>query len=610
MDKVSIDGRKLGVNFNSVGKAEVLIWAPRAEKATIRIREDQDIELGKLDYGYWQLTTDEIHPGSRYRVILDDQEWPDIASLNQPDIHGPSFAFDLREFQWTDQQWQNIPLEDYIIYELHTGTFSPDGTFEGLSDKLDHLISLGITAIELMPVAQYPGNRNWGYDGVFPFAVQESYGGAAGLQKLVDTCHQKGLAVILDVVYNHIGPEGNYFEKYGPFFTDKYHTPWGNAINFDDAGCYGVRRFFTENALMWLRDFHIDALRMDAVHAIKDFSTKHILQEIKEYTEQLIKKNGRRHYLIVECDLNDPRFINPLSKAGFGMDAQWTDEFHHALRIASGGKKEGYYSDFNGIGDLAEAFNHGYVYYGRYSAQRDKLFGADPEENPGKQFVVFSQNHDQVGNRILGERSSRLFSFEVQKLMAATVLISPFLPMLFMGEEYCELNPFLYFVSHTDPELISAVRDGRRKEFAAFHSEGEAPDPQAEDTFNASKLNWTLLKQPPHKLMLNYYSALIALRKTKPALRTLDRQQCRATVDEESHVLIVRRRYEDDVVTCLLNFSNETRTVFLADHHNCRLIFNSIDWQWNGPIYTTAIIPDGPHFTLQPQSILILEQYV
>lgn len=300
-------------------------------------------------------------------------ECPDPASLAQPDgVHGTSQAINIKNFEWTDSQWKNIPLEEYILYEIHTGTFTPQGTFESIEKKLDYLKDLGVNAIEIMPVAQFPGNRNWGYDGVFPFAVQNSYGGANALQQLVNTCHQKSIAVVLDVVYNHLGPEGNYLPQFAPYFTDKYKTPWGSAINFDDAWCDGVRHYFIENALMWFRDFHIDALRLDAVHAIKDFSPVHILQEIRDYVNELEKVTGRNYYLIVESDLNDPRYINPLEECGYGMNAQWIDEFHHALRVTAGGEPTGYYSDFKPVQHLAKAYKDAYVYDGQFSPHRKK----------------------------------------------------------------------------------------------------------------------------------------------------------------------------------------------------------------------------------------------
>jgi maltooligosyltrehalose trehalohydrolase len=608
MNKVSVDRRTVGLNFGEDGSAETLIWAPEAKDVALLIDGDAIIPLTKGERGYWYTNTGDIQPGMSYQVLIGDDALPDIASLNQPDIHGASVAFSPHDFDWTDGNWTGIALEEFIIYELHTGTFTPEGTFSGIIQKLDYLKDLGVNAIELMPVAAFPGDRNWGYDGVFPFAVHNSYGGPAGLQQLVDACHQRGFAVVLDVVYNHLGPEGNYFGQYGPYFTNKYQTPWGHAVNFDDAGCDAVRRYFIENALMWFRDFHIDALRLDAVHAIKDFSPKHLLREIREYTDMLMAKTGRRHLLIVECDLNDPRFIDPLGKRGYGMDAQWTDEFHHALRVSAGGERSGYYSDFTPTTDLAGAYQHAYVYRGQYSVERQKSFGNDPVDNAGRQFVVFSQNHDQVGNRMLGERSSQLFSFEMQKLLAAAIFVSPFIPMLFMGEEYSESNPFLYFVSHTDPDLIEAVRKGRRDEFKAFHAQGEAPDPEAAATFEQSQLQWHLLNQQPHQTMLRYYRALIALRKSEPALRIPDRSGCRVNAGQATNTLTLIRSSAKQQLICLLNFSKESRPVTLQENDTLpEIIFNSADAEWNGPGLSAM---SASVYTLQPESILILRSYV
>jgi maltooligosyltrehalose trehalohydrolase len=609
MNKLSIDKRTLGINFNGKGAAEVLLWVPKAKQVAIHTAGGKAFALSKKARGYWELLTNELQPGQNYQIVIDGQAWPDIYSLHQPaGVHGVSRAMELNSAKWTDQGWTNPPLDDYLIYEIHTGTFSKEGTFNGIEQKLDYLSDLGITAIEIMPVAQFPGERNWGYDGVFPFAVQQSYGGAAGLRQLVNTCHAKGIAVVLDVVYNHIGPEGNYFQQYGPYFTNKYQTPWGNAVNFDDAGSDEVRRYFIENALMWFRDFHVDALRMDAVHAIKDFSPRHFLKELKEHVDELTQATRKRHYLIAECDLNDRRFIDPLQKDGYGLDSQWCDEFHHALRVCAGGTKEGYYSDFNGIEDLKSAFEHAYVYHDRYSDHRQKTFGTNPLENPGRQFVVFSQNHDQVGNRMLGERSGRLFSFEMQKLMAGAILISPYLPMLFMGEEYAEPNPFLYFVSHTEPELIEAVRKGRKAEFAAFHNEAEAPDPQDENTFERSKLQCDKPEQEPHRTMLNYYRALIGLRKTHPALRVPDRKNLQILANKGNNTLRVSRSGGGRTVECLLNFSGEKQTFELQVQAS--LIFNSASAQWKGPADNVKSILNGSLVTIHPESILIVEQYV
>ncbi len=604
---INLKKRAIGVNFNTNG-AEIKLWAPLAKSVELLLTgTNKKYPLKEASYGFWQLETDDLKPGGLYKFVLGgEKELPDPASLSQPEsVHGPSQAVDV-QFDWTDQDWGNLPLEDYIFYELHTGTFTPEGTFAGIEQKLDYLKELGITAIEIMPLAQFPGERNWGYDGVFPFAVQNSYGGAKALQQLVNLCHKRSIAVVLDVVYNHFGPEGNYFSEFGAYFTQKYNTPWGEAINFDDEYCDAVRQFYTENVLMWFRDFHIDALRMDAVHAIKDFSPKHILREIKQYVNQLSAETGRKHHLIVELDLNDLRFINPLEKEGFGMDAQWIDEFHHALRVTAGGEKTGYYEDFEGIKHLEKAYRDAYVYDGLYSPHRKKTFGIKAEHNPGEQFVVFSQNHDQVGNRMLGERSSQLFSFEMQKLMAGAVLVSPFLPMLFMGEEYSEPNPFLYFVSHTDPELAEAVRKGRKEEFAAFHTEGEAPDPMDDATFTRSKLNWGLIGREPHATMLRFYKTLIALRKKLPALAHLNRQHLLVSSDEKSQTLMLHRWHEDNQVLCLMNFSKDQQQIQLPhNQQQWHKELASADVEWNGPSASPESVDSSNPVTINPESILI-----
>lgn len=603
MQPIDVSRRTIGINVEE-GAASVNIWAPLAEKVTV-VTNNEDIPLTKGTYGYWQSSSDKIKEGTRYKVKVDDQQpFPDPTSLSQPDgVHGESEVINLNRFQWSDTKWNNLPLEEYIIYELHTGTFTEEGTFASLEDKLDYLKELGINAIEIMPVAQFPGSRNWGYDGVFPFAVQNSYGGPEGLQRLVDACHQKGLAVILDVVYNHLGPEGNYLGAYGPYFTDKYNTPWGNAINFDDAWCDGVRRYFVENALMWFRDFRIDALRLDAVHAIKDFSPVHILKEIKLRVDELMRTTGRQHYLIVELDLNDTKFIDPIGKGGFGMDAQWIDEFHHALRVTSGQEKSGYYSDFSGLEHLAKSYKDAYVYDGQYSPHRNKFFGIKADEAEGKQFIVFSQNHDQVGNRMLGERTSELVSFEMQKLMAGAVLVAPYLPMLFMGEEWSEPNRFQYFVSHTDPELAEAVRKGRKEEFKAFHIEGDAPDPVSEETFNNSKLQWKLVEEGRHKTMLGFYKALIQLRKDHAALRNLDRKAITVDFSEEDQTLFVHRRHQDSEALCLMNFSKEPKAINRVKADEWTIVLDSADAKWGG---NGAATIDNNTVRLPGESIVIL----
>ncbi len=609
MEKIDVEKRQIGINFNENGQAEIVLWAPKVGLVEIYYADKNQSEpLFGGEQGLWTLTSDTLDPGDLYFFKLDGKvQFPDPASLSQPDgVHGASQAINIKDFSWTDEKWKNIGLKDYIFYELHVGTFTDEGTFAALEEKLDYLIDLGVTSIEIMPVAQFSGERNWGYDGVFPFSVQSSYGGAKGLQHLVNTCHNKGLAVVLDVVYNHIGPEGNHFENFGHYFTGKYHTPWGNAINFDDAWCDHVRNYFIENTLMWFRDFHIDGLRMDAVHAIKDFSALHILQEIKLHVDELIQKTGRNHYLIAELDLNDTRYINPINKGGFGLDTQWIDEFHHALRVSSGQPQTGYYSDFEGVVSLAKSYEDAYVYDGGYSEHRKKKFGTKATENPGQQFVVFSQNHDQTGNRMLGERTSALVSFEMQKLLAGAVLVSPYLPMLFMGEEYGETNPFQYFVSHTDPELAEAVRKGRKKEFEAFHIEGEAPDPMSEETFMNSKLQWRLIEQEPYKTLLSFYKKLIAIRKEQAALHVLNRKDVSVECLAEQEVIILQRQHKIQHTICLMNFSKLPQQikvpVFSPVWH--KLIASS-DLKWKGSEDLPRTISEEISLLLPPESFTL-----
>ncbi|WP_426328683.1 malto-oligosyltrehalose trehalohydrolase [Pedobacter sp. R-06] len=613
--EIDIRKRNIGLNFNENGEAEIRLWAPLAAQVSILI-EDREISLALFDggYGYWYLQTNQIKALDQYAFKInpitggETLERADPASLFQGEgPHGCSTAFDVNAFRWTDADWKGKDLNDLIIYELHTGTFTPTGDFSAIESKLDYLIELGITAVEIMPVAQFPGNRNWGYDGVFPFAVQNTYGGPLALQHLVNACHAKGLAVILDVVYNHLGPEGNYFSDFGGYFTNKYHTPWGKAINFDDAGCDAVRDFFIENALMWFRDFHIDALRLDAVHAIKDFSPVHILAEIKAYTEKLSQFTGRTYQLVVELDLNDDRYIRHQSEYGYGMDAQWVDEFHHALRVCTGQTKEGYYSDFNGVVDLAKSYQDAYVYTGQYSTHRQKKFGMPVQNASGAKFVVFSQNHDQVGNRMLGERSSALVSFEMLKVMAAAVFCSPFLPLIFMGEEWAETNPFQFFVSHSDEELIEAVRKGRKAEFAAFYNNGDTPDPLDESTFERSKLDWKKNDEPKHKIMFSYYKTLIALRKQHPVLANLDRKNVYAEAFSKKNCLVLKRWKDRGEIIVMFNFSKQKQMLSIDPaFKQASVLLDSTLLKWGGPNPESNSIPAEGQITLFPESILIL----
>jgi maltooligosyltrehalose trehalohydrolase len=604
--RVNVSKRNIGINFKKTDEAEIVVWSPLTNSVDVEMTASgKKIKLSPYGYGYWKAVTSEIIPGTRYRISVDNKKsLPDPASLSQPDgVHESSMAIDLGNFSWSDQKWKNIPLNEYIIYELHTGTFSDRNDFDGIAARLDYLSELGITAIEIMPVGQFPGDRNWGYDGVFPFAVQHSYGGAEKLQNLVNACHDKGLAVILDVIYNHVGPEGNYLGEFAPYFTDKYRTPWGKAFNFDDAWCDGVREYFIENALMWFRDFHIDALRLDAVHAVKDFSPKHIIREIREHIDELEKLTGRNHYVIAEMDLNDPVYIKSYDRCGHGVNAQWIDEFHHALRVTAGQPPEGYYEDFNGINHLAKSYLSAYVYDGQFSKHRKKVFGKKTD-NPGHQFIVFSQNHDQVGNRMLGERTSQLVSLDMCRLMAAAVFVSPYLPMIFMGEEWAETNPFLFFISHTDEQLAAVVNKGRKEEFYYFNWPGEPPDPRLRETFTNSILNWRLLQEKPHSNMLAYYKKLIELRKSQPALRATDRTTTRVFVDEVDKTLMLHRWSNSQYLECMMNFSAGHQPLKFSQtgKYNYKLILDSSSPEWGGKAVRAQDV-------INAESILIFERH-
>jgi maltooligosyltrehalose trehalohydrolase len=541
MLKAGIEKRELGMTLLPGTGARMLFWSPFANTVQVKIRGKGSLSLEKRDYGYWEGNLPGVESGDRYMIVIDDErEIPDPVSLFQPEgVHRESEVIDTASFRTDDRKWKGIPPADLIIYELHTGTFSPEGNFDGIIKKLDYLNELGINAIELMPVAQFPGSRNWGYDGVYPFAVQDSYGGPGGLSRLVSACHDNGIAVILDVVYNHLGPEGNYLSAAGPYFTGKYHTPWGSAVNFDDAWSHGVRRYFIENALMWLRDFNIDGLRLDAVHAIKDFGAYHFLAELADTVDRLNRETAGNHFLIGESDLNDARFIAPSREGGIGLDAQWCDEFHHALHARLTGERNGYYSDFGDTGKLADAYNDTFVYNGKYSPYRKRIFGSRTDGIPGSRFIVCTQNHDQVGNRVLGERLSSIVDFESLKLAAGAMFFSPYVPMLFMGEEYGEQAPFLYFTSHGDKDLITAVREGRKKEFKDFLVDLEPPDANSESTFKSSKLNWDQPQDDKKKKLLDYYKKLISIKKSHPALRPGNREGVRAVTACDGMALIL-----------------------------------------------------------------------
>jgi maltooligosyltrehalose trehalohydrolase len=472
--------------------------------------------------GWWSLDVPGAGPGTDYGFVLDGQgPFPDPRSPFQPGgVHGLSRLLRHEDFPWADQGWNAPPLEEAVIYELHVGTFTPAGTFEAAIGRLDHLAALGVTHVELMPVVEFPGGRGWGYDGVDLFAPHHAYGGPAGLKRLVDACHARGLAVLIDVVYNHLGPDGNYLALYGPYFSHRYTTPWGDAVNFDGPGSDEVRRFVVDNALGWLRDYHADGLRVDAVHEIYDKSAVHILEQLAAATHGLGADLGRRLVVIAESDLNDPRLVREAGAGGYGLDAQWNDDLRHALHVTITGESDAYHGQYAGLPDLAKSLADVFVFDGRYSPFRDRTHGRPVGDLPRTRFVGFLQNHDQTGNRALGERSAHLMAPGALRAGAALVLLGPFVPLLFAGEEWGASTPFLYFTDHEHETLAEAVREGRRNEFPAFMREGiDIPDPQAPDTFERSRLRWDEVHEPEHAALLEWHRQLIAFRRGHPALR-------------------------------------------------------------------------------------------
>ena len=534
----------LGAQLLGENACSFLVWAPHANRVHVCLGDptERAIPMQAVGCGYFHTVAKDVSSGALYRYRLNNEkERPDPASRYQPrGVHGPSQVTDTR-FRWNDSRWTGLPLERCVLYELHVGAFTPPGTFDAIIPRLPALKDLGVTAIELMPVAQFPGERNWGYDGVYPYAVQASYGGPLGLKALVNACHELEIAVVLDVVYNHFGPEGNYLADFGPYFTDLYKTPWGQAINFDDAQSDEVRRYFIENALEWVTDFHIDALRLDAVHAIVDNSARTFLEELRAAVHTRAKVVGRDVHLIPESNRNDARVVSPPEVGGWGFDAVWNDDFHHSLHVLLTGEQDGYYQDFCGIEDLAGSYREGFWYAGQYSRFRQKHYGSSSKQIPAKRFVVYAQNHDQIGNRRVGDRLSQSLSFGQLKLAAGIVLLSPYIPLLFMGEEYSERAPFEYFVSHRDPSLVEAVRRGRKDEFARFGWTGDIPDPQSEATFLGSKLHWDLQTVGNHRILWHFYQELLRIRRTVPPLAELDKNAVEVTSFADQKVLLVRR---------------------------------------------------------------------
>lgn len=606
---------KVGSQYLGNGVCEFTVWSPLQKKVAVHLisPEEKVLPMTDRERGYWYLKAENIKPGTLYYYRLEDaSDKPDPASHFQPQgVHEASEVIDHSNFNWQDSDWTSIPLEEMIIYELHVGTFTESGTFKAIIPRLSDLARLGVNGIEIMPVSQFPGDRNWGYDGVYPYAVQNSYGRPEDFKQLIDAAHREGIAVILDVVYNHFGPEGNYIAHHAPYFTETYHTPWGSAINFDDAYSYGVRDYFIKNALYWLENYHIDGLRLDAIHAIYDAGAKHILQEMAERVEELSQKLGRKFYLIAESDLNDVRVIRPKELGGSGLDAQWSDDFHHALRTVLTKETGAYLGDFGTCEQLAKAYQNTFVYDWQYSEFRKRYHGSDTTDTQGHQFVVAIQNHDQIGNRMLGERISDLVDFEATKLAAGALLLAPYIPLLFMGQEYGEDAPFLYFVSHSDPELIKAVREGRKEEFTDFHLEGEYIDPHSMEAFNSSKLHWEKRNERKHQVLWQLHRELITMRRTIPALKKLDKQNLKATAEESDRTITLHRWQDNSQVFSILNF-NEEKVSFkdVFPEGKWQKILDSTEEKWlgNGSKLPEKINSETPEIAIAPHSFVVYQQ--
>ncbi len=552
---------------------EFKVWAPKAKQVQVEVNGELFPMQGPSSRGQWMACVDSARPGARYGFVLDDdpKPYPDPRSLLQPEgVHGLSAVYDQQCFEWTDHKWSGPPLAGAVIYELHIGTFTDAGTFDSAIGRLPYLRDLGVTHLEVMPVAEWAGDRGWGYDGVNLFAVTTNYGGPEAFKRFVNACHEHCLAVVLDVVYNHFGPVGNYTGKFGPYTSDAHHTPWGVAINFERRGSDEVRSFFIDNALMWLREFHCDALRLDAIHEIMDRSAVHFLEQLSADVSTLSATIGRRLFLIAESDLNDPRIVRSVEANGYGMDAQWSDDFHHSLAtiLFTNPGHGGYYDDFGAFGSLAKAAKEIFVFDGQYSKYRGHSHGRPIDNLSAHHFINFLQNHDQVGNRAFGDRLHETIGLARTKAALGLVLTAPMIPMLFMGEEFAASTPFQYFADHNDPEMARMVDEGRKREFADFGFDAESiPSPEAVSTYNDSKLKWSEVHEGEHGRMLEYVRALIHIRRHSTSLNDGDRGHVRIGFSEEKRWLRMDRKN----VTVLVNFGPEPAEFVLAEDYRLLL---------------------------------------
>ncbi|NDJ85397.1 MAG: malto-oligosyltrehalose trehalohydrolase [Chloroflexi bacterium] len=611
---------RLGAN-HAADSTQFCVWAPYADRAEVHLlRQEQYVPLTCADTGYFYTAIPGVKPGDKYTYRLDgDKERPDPASRSQPEgVHGPSQVVD-QDFDWTDAGWTPPSRRNQVMYELHVGTFSPEGTFEGAIPYIPYLKDLGVTTLQLMPVVQFPGPRNWGYDGVQLYAPHHDYGGVAGLKTLINACHNNGLAVMLDAVYNHLGPEGNYLWDYGPYFTDRYHSPWGESVNFDGPQSDHVRRFFIDNAIYWLETYHVDGLRLDATHALLDFSAVPFLQELATHVHDWAARQNRRVLLIAENDRSDRRLTLSREANGLGLDGQWLDDLHHVLHVALTREKDGYYADYQPFELIPKVLRESFAYTGQYSPARQRRHGTSARDIPADRFVVATQTHDQVGNRMLGERLTQLTDFDGLKLAAGLLACSPYIPMLFMGEEYGETAPFQYFVSHGDPGLIEAVRQGRAEEFAAFEWQGTPPDPQAIETFERCKLDHHLREMGQHALLLSIYQDLLTLRKAYPALTNPDREAMRIYADNDARILCLERWNGLQAVRIFMNFDLDQpqRLTVPGDEVQWRQLRYSHAPQWCLQATETALSvpkmlsPAANHMiTLPPKGFVIYKRTI
>ncbi len=553
---------------------EFKVWAPRVHEMRVQVDGGEPLPMQCNEGGWWKLCVEGAHAGSNYAFLLDDDAtpFPDPRSTWQPEgVHGPSRVYDQSAFAWTDAQWHTPSLPSAIIYELHIGTFSAEGTFDGAIAHLQHLVELGVTHVEPMPINEFAGARGWGYDGVSLFAVFQPYGGPDGFKRFVDACHAKNLAVILDVVYNHFGPVGNYSTKFGPYLTDKYHTPWGAAVNFNEGGSDEVRRFFLDNALMWLRDYHCDGLRLDATHEFIDRSAVHFMEQLSSEVQRLGGMLNKRFVLIAESDLNDPKFVRSIEAHGYGMDAQWSDDFHHSLfTLLWSDPGRGYYDDFGSMDDLVKSLRGAFVYDGKYSKYRHHTHGRPVENLSAHHFLGYIQNHDQVGNRAVGERLEHLVGMEAAKVAIGLTLTAPFVPMLWMGEEFASSAPFMYFADHEDEDMRKLVSEGRKRDFAAFGwDESQIPDPEGPETFERSRLDWSEVHRGEHEGMLQWVKDLIALRRSTLDLNDGDFGHIKVSCEADGKCLIMRR----GSVRVVMNLGEATR-VPVREGESLRLCSN------------------------------------